>query len=85
MLTRKVDATLGAFWNYEGVQLQRAGKRPHIIRVDQAGVPTYNELVLAARGASRTRAARASAASCSPSPRPTSSCAATPRPASTRW
>jgi putative hydroxymethylpyrimidine transport system substrate-binding protein len=52
MLTRKVDATLGAFWNYEGVQLQRAGKRPHIIRVDEAGVPTYSELVLAARGAS---------------------------------
>ena len=51
MLTHKVDATLGAFWNYEGVQLQRAGKHPHIIRVDAAGVPTYSELVLAARGA----------------------------------
>jgi putative hydroxymethylpyrimidine transport system substrate-binding protein len=49
MLSRKVDATLGAFWNYEGVQLEREGRRPSIIRVDEAGVPTYSELVLAAR------------------------------------
>ena len=49
MLSGKVDATLGAFWNYEGVQLRRQGKRPRIIHVDQAGVPTYAELVIAAR------------------------------------
>jgi len=49
MLTKRVDATLGAFWNIEGVQLQRAHKHPSIIRVDKAGVPTYNELVLVAR------------------------------------
>jgi putative hydroxymethylpyrimidine transport system substrate-binding protein len=48
LLTGKVDATLGAFWNYEGVDLQRRHKRPRIIRVDDAGVPTYNELVLVA-------------------------------------
>src|SRR6266511_3612499 len=30
MLSKRVDATLGAYWNVEGVQLQRAGKRPHI-------------------------------------------------------
>ncbi|MDQ3632445.1 MAG: ABC transporter substrate-binding protein, partial [Actinomycetota bacterium] len=28
MLSKKVDATLGAFWNYEGVQLAREGKDP---------------------------------------------------------
>ncbi len=49
MLSKKVDATLGAFWNYEGVQLQREGKKPSIIRVEQVGVPTYDELVLVAR------------------------------------
>ncbi|HZV73256.1 MAG TPA: ABC transporter substrate-binding protein [Conexibacter sp.] len=49
MLSRRVDATLGAFWNVEGVQLQRAGKRPHIIRMEQVGVPTYDELILVAR------------------------------------
>jgi putative hydroxymethylpyrimidine transport system substrate-binding protein len=49
MLSKKVDATLGAFWNVEGVQLQRARKRPSIIRLDRAGVPTYDELVFVAR------------------------------------
>jgi len=49
MLSKKVDATLGAFWNVEGVQLRRAGKRPHIIRMEQVGVPTYDELILVAR------------------------------------
>jgi putative hydroxymethylpyrimidine transport system substrate-binding protein len=49
MLSRRVDATLGAFWNYEGVQLQQARRNPTIIPVDRAGVPTYQELVLVAR------------------------------------
>lgn len=49
MLGGKVDATLGGFWNYEGVQLTRERKRPAIIPVDKAGVPTYDELVLVAR------------------------------------
>jgi putative hydroxymethylpyrimidine transport system substrate-binding protein len=49
MLSKKVDATLGAFWNYEGVQLEREHKDPNIIRMEQAGVPTYNELIIVAR------------------------------------
>jgi putative hydroxymethylpyrimidine transport system substrate-binding protein len=49
MLSKKVDATLGAFWNYEGVQLAREKKKPSIIRMEQAGVPTYDELVLVTR------------------------------------
>ncbi|MGH2943713.1 MAG: ABC transporter substrate-binding protein, partial [Solirubrobacteraceae bacterium] len=48
LLTGKVDAVLGAFWNYEGVELKLKGKRPRIIRMEDAGVPTYNELVLVA-------------------------------------
>ena len=48
MLSKKVDATLGAFWNYEGVQLAREGKKPTIIRMERVGVPTYDELVLVA-------------------------------------
>jgi putative hydroxymethylpyrimidine transport system substrate-binding protein len=48
LLTGKVDAVLGAFWNYEGTELRLRGKRPRIIRMEQAGVPTYNELVLVA-------------------------------------
>jgi putative hydroxymethylpyrimidine transport system substrate-binding protein len=48
MLSKKVYATLGGFWNYEGVQLERKKRHPKIIRVDQAGVPTYDELVFVA-------------------------------------
>jgi putative hydroxymethylpyrimidine transport system substrate-binding protein len=48
LLTRKVDAVLGAFWNYEGIELKQRGRRPRIIRIDQAGVPDYDELVLVA-------------------------------------
>ncbi len=49
MLSGRVDATLGAYWNYEAIQLGQLGKRPNVIRVDQAGVPSYDELVLVAR------------------------------------
>ena len=49
MLSGRVDATLGAFWNYEGVQLAQQRKRPKIIRMEKAGVPTYNALVIVAR------------------------------------
>ncbi|MDO8186171.1 ABC transporter substrate-binding protein [Conexibacter sp. JD483] len=47
MLSRRVDATLGAFWNVEGIQLERARRNPRIWRMDELGVPTYDELVLA--------------------------------------
>lgn len=49
MLSRKVDATLGAFWNYEGIQLDLERKRPTVVRMERVGVPTYNELILVAR------------------------------------
>jgi putative hydroxymethylpyrimidine transport system substrate-binding protein len=49
MLSKKVDATLGSYWNYEAIQLRLKGKHPSVIRVDRAGVPSYAELVLVAR------------------------------------
>jgi putative hydroxymethylpyrimidine transport system substrate-binding protein len=49
LIAKRVDATLGAFWNVEGVDLQRRGKKPTILKMDQLGVPTYNELVFVAR------------------------------------
>jgi putative hydroxymethylpyrimidine transport system substrate-binding protein len=62
MRSGRVDATLGAFWNYEGTQLRRQGDRPVILRMEDLGVPTYAELVFVARrkdldeaGASRIR------------------------------
>ena len=57
MLSGKVDATLGAFWNVEGVELRQRRQRPWIAPVDRLGVPDYDELVLVAtRTTSRTSA-----------------------------
>jgi putative hydroxymethylpyrimidine transport system substrate-binding protein len=55
LLTGRVDAVLGAFWNYEGTELRLKGKRPRIIRMEEAGVPAYNELVLVANERSLER------------------------------
>jgi putative hydroxymethylpyrimidine transport system substrate-binding protein len=48
LITGRVDAVLGAFWNYEGTELKLAGKRPRVLRIEEAGVPSYDELVLVA-------------------------------------
>jgi putative hydroxymethylpyrimidine transport system substrate-binding protein len=56
MLSKRVDATLGGFWNYEGVQLRLQHRHPVVIPVDRAGVPPYDELVLVVReGDAHTR------------------------------
>ncbi|MGZ4286640.1 MAG: ABC transporter substrate-binding protein [Solirubrobacteraceae bacterium] len=49
MLSGGVGATLGSYWNYEAIQLQRMHNHPKVIRMDQVGVPTYDELVVVAR------------------------------------
>ncbi|CAO5230958.1 ABC transporter substrate-binding protein [Frankia sp. AgKG'84/4] len=49
MISRKVDATLGAYRNVEGVTLTDRGLAPKIIPVTDAGVPQYDELVIVAR------------------------------------
>jgi putative hydroxymethylpyrimidine transport system substrate-binding protein len=49
MLSGRVAATLGAYWNYEAIQLRQLGRRVNVIHVENAGVPTYDELVLVAR------------------------------------
>jgi putative hydroxymethylpyrimidine transport system substrate-binding protein len=49
MLSGRVDATLGSFWNYEGVDLRRRGRNPQVLRMEELGVPTYNELIVVAR------------------------------------
>jgi putative hydroxymethylpyrimidine transport system substrate-binding protein len=48
LVAHNVDAILGGYWNYEAVQLALAKKHPHVLRIEQLGVPTYNELVLVA-------------------------------------
>jgi putative hydroxymethylpyrimidine transport system substrate-binding protein len=45
LLTKKVDAILGGFLNYEAVELRQKKKHPVVIPVDRVGVPPYDELV----------------------------------------
>jgi len=51
LLSGRVQAVIGAYWNYEAIQLQQMGKHPNVIRVNQVGVPAYDELVLVVRRA----------------------------------
>lgn len=62
MISKRVAATLGSFWNVEGTDLQRRKRDPVILKMEDLGVPTYNELIFVARrealdsaGASRLR------------------------------
>jgi putative hydroxymethylpyrimidine transport system substrate-binding protein len=48
LLAHRVDAVLGVYRNVEGIQPELRGLHPTIIPVDRAGVPSYDELVLAA-------------------------------------
>lgn len=54
LLSGRVNAILGGYWNYEGIQLKQLGKRPHILPVNQLGVPNYDELVLVVRESTLT-------------------------------
>jgi putative hydroxymethylpyrimidine transport system substrate-binding protein len=49
LVAGRVDAILGGYWNYEAIELAQAGKRPSVIRMNQVGVPPYDELVLVTR------------------------------------
>jgi putative hydroxymethylpyrimidine transport system substrate-binding protein len=49
MLSGRVDATLGSFWNYEAIQLAQLHKHPNVIHMEDVGVPTYDELVVVVR------------------------------------
>ncbi len=49
MLSGRVDATLGAYWNVEAIQLAQLHKRPNVIHMEQVGVPNYDELVVVVR------------------------------------
>ncbi len=49
LVSRKVDATITGYWNVEGVQLKQAKRPATVIPVDEAGVPTYDELVVIAK------------------------------------
>jgi putative hydroxymethylpyrimidine transport system substrate-binding protein len=42
MISGRVDATLGGYWNYEAIELRQAHKKPNVIPVSAGGVPSYS-------------------------------------------
>lgn len=50
IISGRAQATLGPFWNIEGVELKMEGLKPTINPVDRLGVPPYSEMVLVAKG-----------------------------------
>jgi putative hydroxymethylpyrimidine transport system substrate-binding protein len=54
LVAKRVDAAT-AFWNAEGVTLERRGVAVHVFRADAFGAPRYPELVIATRGSTLRR------------------------------
>src|SRR5919108_3781188 len=46
LLSRQVDAVVGAYWTHESIVLENQGHPVNIMRVEAWGVPDYYELVL---------------------------------------
>jgi len=49
LLRGSVPATLGGFWSYDALALAAAHRKPLVVPVNQAGVPSYDELLLVVR------------------------------------
>ncbi|HST70406.1 MAG TPA: ABC transporter substrate-binding protein [Solirubrobacterales bacterium] len=49
LLGGRVDAIFGGSWNVEGAELESRGLEPVITRVEDLGIPAYEELVLVTR------------------------------------
>ena len=46
LISRRVDAVVGADWTHENIMLENQGHPVHIMRMEEWGVPDYYELVL---------------------------------------
>ena len=46
LISGQAEATMGAFWTHETIVAEREGYPVDMMRVDDWGVPSYNELVL---------------------------------------
>jgi putative hydroxymethylpyrimidine transport system substrate-binding protein len=48
LVAERADAIFGGSWNIEGIELRERGEQPVIRRVQELGVPSYDELVVIA-------------------------------------
>lgn len=49
LISGRADALFGGSWNVEGAELKARGLEPVVTRVEDLGVPSYDELVVIAR------------------------------------
>jgi len=49
LLFDKADAIFGGSWNLEAIELEQLLQKPKVTRIEQLGVPAYDELVVIAR------------------------------------
>jgi len=49
LLAGRADAIFGGSWNLEGVELELLGEKPVVTRVQDLGIPDYEEVVVVAR------------------------------------
>lgn len=52
LMTGQVDATIGAYRNFELTQMQLAGGKGHCFFIEEEGVPAYDELIYVANATS---------------------------------
>jgi putative hydroxymethylpyrimidine transport system substrate-binding protein len=49
LLSKKVDAAIGTYFNIEGIHIEsKTGQPPVIVKMAELGVPTYDELIVVA-------------------------------------
>jgi putative hydroxymethylpyrimidine transport system substrate-binding protein len=49
LLSKKVDAAIGTYFNIEGIHIEsQTGEAPVIVKMAELGVPTYDELIIVA-------------------------------------
>jgi putative hydroxymethylpyrimidine transport system substrate-binding protein len=47
LLSKQVDAAIGTYFNIEGIHIEsKTGEAPVIVKMDELGVPTYDELIV---------------------------------------
>jgi putative hydroxymethylpyrimidine transport system substrate-binding protein len=47
LLSKRVDAAIGTYFNIEGIHIEsKTGQPPVIVKMDELGVPTYDELIV---------------------------------------
>jgi putative hydroxymethylpyrimidine transport system substrate-binding protein len=49
LISRRAVATLGGLWPIDAVTLELAHQRPQVLEIQQAGVPSYSQLVVVVR------------------------------------